>query len=119
MRAMWEYIGAEFGKLYQWGRGGRTLAPEGLVKQHGGSSFSLREDYCAEMSIARVVEVLRIVESFNDAVESWCASVPEYWREHCADEDREELSAKRRAAYLKGIETRERNYWNARDVVTI
>jgi hypothetical protein len=26
---------ARFGKVYQWGRGGRTLAPEGLVDSSG------------------------------------------------------------------------------------
>jgi hypothetical protein len=80
----WQAIG-EYGKLYSWGRGGRTLAPDSLIKQRGGSSFSVREDYADDMPIAAVVELTRIVESFNRYVESWCESVPEQWSEQQAE----------------------------------
>jgi len=49
----------------------------------------------------------------------WCAGVPEMWREHCAEEDAEARAEKARAAQAKAKETRERNYWAARDVQTI
>ena len=70
--AAWESI-SEYGKLYQWGRGGRTLAPDRLVKTHGGSSFSMRENYADDMPLADVVELIRIVEAFNRYVAAWCS----------------------------------------------
>jgi len=76
----WERI-TEFGKLYAWGRGGRTLAPDNLIRQRGGGSFSIKEDYCDDMPIGAVVDLIRIVESFNRAVNAWCDSVPELWKE--------------------------------------
>lgn len=111
--AMWERI-TEYGKLYQYGRGGRTLAPDGLWNDRGGPKWAAEEH-----SIADCVELIRIVESFNRYVTAWCSSVPEQWREHCAEEDAQALTDKRRAAAAKETETRERNYWNARDVMTV
>lgn len=104
--AQWERI-SEYGKLYTWGRGGRTLAPDGLVSQRGGSSFSIRIDAHDEMPIARVVEMIRIVESFNAYVRSWNRAVPDLWSDHCAV-----LSADARR------EADEVAYWEARDVAT-
>jgi len=115
--SFWECI-TDYGKLYQWGRGGRTLAPNDLITQHGGSSFSAKEDYAADMAPAALVDLIRIIESFNRHVGAWCASVPEQWREHCASEDAEEKAAKQRTTIRKAKETRERNYWAARDTVT-
>lgn len=115
--ALWERI-CEFGKLYQWGRGGRTLAPKYLVKQHGGSSFSIKDDYAEEMNPAACVDLIGVLESFNRYVGAWCTGVPWMWREHCETEDAEEKAAKVRASVRKAKETRERNYWAARDMVT-
>lgn len=111
--AAWERI-EEYGDLYQYGRGGRTLAPDGLYSDRRGGKW-----YPAEHSIADCVELIRIVESFNRYVARWCADVPELWREHCADEDAQALAEKRAAAARKAKETRERRYWEARDVCTI
>ena len=117
-RNAWERI-SEFGKLYQYGRGGRTLAPSDLIQTRGGSGFSIKEDAFAEFSAARLVDAIRILESFNAFVGAWCKGVPDMWREHCEEEDAAELSAKRAASARKGKETRERNYWAARDVATV
>lgn len=116
--ALWDRIG-EYGNLYQWGRGGRTLAPDGLISQRGGSSFIIREDAATECSIADCIELIRIVESFNRYVTAWCAYVPRMWDEYCADADAEALAEKRAAAARKAKETRERNYWACRDVMTV
>lgn len=78
--APWERI-SQYGKLYSWGRGGRTIAPNDLVKQCGGSSFVLRESLPDEMSIEDCVELIRVVESFNQYVKNWNKSVPELWEE--------------------------------------
>lgn len=115
--AQWERI-TKYGKLYSWGRGGRTLAPKDLARTGGGGSFSLKAD-CDDRSIADCVELIRIVESFNRYVESWCKSVPEQWREHCAEENARTLADKCANAARKAKETRERRYWEARDVCTI
>jgi hypothetical protein len=91
VNAQWERVREEFGELYQWGRGGRTLAPKDLVKQRGGSSFAMIEDAFDEKSIAATVDVVLILESFNAYVESWCKGVPEMWREHVREEADEGL----------------------------
>lgn len=88
---MWEYITETYGKLYQYGRGGRTLAPESLVRTRGGSSFSVDESYFEDRSIASVVEGIQILESFNDYVEKWCKGVPEMWKDYVRENTLEGL----------------------------
>ena len=83
--AMWEYIG-NYGKVYSWGRGGRTLAPGDLIKTRGGSSFSIRESIADEMPVSEVVTLIRVVESFNRFVGAWCDDVPNMWNEYYQDE---------------------------------
>lgn len=114
---LWETI-TDYGELYQWGRGGRTLAPKDLVSQRGGSSFSIREDYTDEMQPAALVDFIRVVESFNRYVGAWCAGVPSMWREYCAKLDAEEKRERDSIKASKAKETKERNYWACRDVVT-
>lgn len=77
------------GKLYTWGRGGRTLAPNGLINQRGGSSFSVKsashfEDWCN----AALVELVQQVEAFNEYVERWnsCENLQALWDDYCANE---------------------------------
>ena len=77
--ARWEEI-TDYGKLYTYGRGGRTLAPADLIT--GNRSPNPREDYCDEMSIPATIELIRIVESFNRFVAAWCKGVPAMWAEH-------------------------------------
>lgn len=83
----------EWGKLYQWGRGGRTLAPEDLVKTGGGSSFRVKDsDYFEDMSNADLTDMIQVVEAFNKYVETWNKGIPEMWKEEKeerkTDEDR-------------------------------
>jgi hypothetical protein len=96
--ALWEFIG-EYGKLYQYGRGGRTLAPDDLVRSRG-MSWGIREDYAEEISIAACVRLIQIVESFNRYVAEWCRSVPEQWAEVVRERKAEER-AQRRACLAK------------------
>lgn len=79
--APWEWTSHLFGKLYTWGRGGRTLAPEKLVKTGGGDSFGLRKDYFEDRPIREVTQAIRVLESFNQHVADWCQSVPDMFRE--------------------------------------
>lgn len=81
----WECI-CEFGKLYQYGRGGRTLAPNKLIRNGGGNRFSIIEDYVEETCIEYTTRFIKIVESFNAFCESWCKSVPEQWDEYYKEE---------------------------------
>lgn len=83
--ATWERIN-EFGTIYTYGRGGRTLAPEKLVKHGGGGSFGMNCGYVDDISIADCVELIRIVESFNAYVAVWCRSVPIMWYEYFEEE---------------------------------
>lgn len=115
--ALWETI-TDYGELYQWGRGGCTLAPNDLIRTGGGSSFSIREDYADEMQPAALVDFIRVIESFNRIVGAWCKHVPEMWREHCAEIDADAKAEKARIAAAKAKETRERNYWAFRGMVT-
>jgi hypothetical protein len=80
--ALWEEIGS-YGTLSQWGRGGRTLAPDKLVHRRGGSAFSIRsaEDVAENMRYADMVRLTLVLESFNAYVKAWCPSIPEVWKE--------------------------------------
>lgn len=100
--AMWERI-SDYGKLYQYGRGGRTLAPEDLVHTGGGSSFSMCEDYPEKLDLTQCVRLIRIVESFNRNVAQWCASVPELWAEYWKELQRDERRAKHYAKIARDV----------------
>lgn len=89
--APWEWTTHLFGELYQWGRGGRTLAPEKLVKARGGSSFSLQTDYFEDQPIREVTHAIRVLESFNEHVRDWCKSVPDMFKEE-TEADAEEAA---------------------------
>jgi hypothetical protein len=106
--ARWEWTRERFGRIYSWGRGGRTVAPEGLIRTHGGSRFSTDEGLPAERSIAFCVDLILVLESFNAYVRAWCDGLPSMWREHCEELERE-----------REEERRERAEWEARDVVTV
>jgi len=89
--AAWELIG-EFGKLYQYGRGGRTLAPSDLVSRDRVNPSALEG-----RSIADLTRAILILESFNAYVGAWCEGVPEMWAEYREDERIEAGIARGRA----------------------
>lgn len=108
--AAWERIN-EWGTLYQWGRGGRTLAPADMVRECGGSSFALKvHEYDDGYSIADVVDAIRVFESFNTYVKSWCRGVPDMWEESERDRkaQEEEEAAEAEEAQQRECERRER-----------
>lgn len=82
--AMWERI-TEYGALYSYGRGGRTLAPSDLVNDRG-PSFGMRQEAACDMNMESCVELIRIVESFNAHVAAWCKGVPEMFAEYYNEE---------------------------------
>lgn len=65
----------EYGKLYQWGRGGRTVAPDELVNQRGGSGFRIKDssDF-EETSNSDLTDTIQVVEAFNHYVKAWCSA---------------------------------------------
>lgn len=70
-----EFQITDYGKIYQYGRGGRTLAPDSLIRHLGGSSFGLAQfdrsdDY---PNLAEAVEMIRIIEAFNDYTARYCS----------------------------------------------
>ncbi len=93
-RNAWERI-SEFGRLYQYGRGGRTVAPNSLWRD-GGSGHGPKRDAIEGMSQASLVELALIVESFNRVVRDWCESVPGNWRETCETRKSERFDAEAR-----------------------
>lgn len=95
--ARWERI-SDYGEIYQYGRGGRTLAPCGLIRSRGGSGYHiLADDIADEWSIPRLVELILTVEAFNAHVESWCKSVPKMW-----EEEKKETGLNRRIWHYDG-----------------
>ena len=65
----------EYGKVYTWGRGGRTVCPDKLISQRGGSSFRVKSVDDLEMNYTEMRRLLRILKAFNDHVESFCRTV--------------------------------------------
>ncbi len=76
------------GGLYQWGRCGRTLAPSCMIKQRGGSSFSVDESYGEEDRTETKTDLILRLEAFNQYVNLWNKSIPEEW-EYIKSEDPE------------------------------
>jgi len=64
----------EYGELFQWGRGGRTVAPKNLVLHRGGGSFKIlnaQEPEFENMSNADLTDMIQVLEAFNTYVENW------------------------------------------------
>lgn len=78
--AAWECI-SEFGKLYTIGRGGATLIPEEFMTLIP-EEFIGSTNAATFSAIESVTRAIRIIESFNEFVRSWCAGVPDLWNEH-------------------------------------
>lgn len=65
----------EFGELFQWGRGGRTVAPENLINSRGGSYFRIKDSsYFEGMSNLDLTDMIQVIEAFNTYIEKWCSS---------------------------------------------
>lgn len=74
----WEWI-TDYGQVFQFGRGGRTLAPRELII--GGITWRVQDEYFNTYPISDVVDAIRIIESFNRYVGNWCRAVPSLWAE--------------------------------------
>ena len=77
----------EYGKLYTWGRGGRTLAPDELIRQRGGSSFSIKNPEDLTLTLEEKTDMILTLEAFNASVEEWnsAENLREMWLEFYSD----------------------------------
>jgi hypothetical protein len=66
-----------YGEVYQWGRGGRTLAPSGLIIQRGGSSFRIKGIEDLDLEPQEFRALYKMLKRFNDAVQNWCSTRPD------------------------------------------
>jgi hypothetical protein len=64
-----------YGPVYQFGRGGRTLAPEGLVDS-GGYPLDA-ETLFYDRSDEELEQILTELAHFNKQVRDWCQTVPD------------------------------------------
>jgi len=91
-----------YGKVYSYGRGGRTLAPESLIDSGGGVSFRVKEVENLELSYNEMRKLLRVLTKFNDLVEDFCKNVIDSSIEFIREEhskDIEENKDKKRQHY--------------------
>ena len=77
----WKRI-SNYGKVQQWGRGGRTVAPEHFVNDTYGFGIPLISWDLYGSSISELIRLTEIVDSFNAYVGVWCQGVSERWTEY-------------------------------------
>lgn len=68
----------QYGPVYQYGRGGRTLAPSKLVSHRGNP---IRD--CTELCLSplEMRSLLKQLLEFNRSIAAWCKSVAEQWQD--------------------------------------
>lgn len=64
-----------YGRVFQWGRGGRTLAPEGLINIGGGSQFSIKSVEDLELSVSETRSLITTLRAFNQLVRDYSHSI--------------------------------------------
>lgn len=62
-----------YGKVYQYGRGGRTVCPEKLVS--GGVYWRIKKVTDLEMTASELRTLLKVLKKFNALVRDFCSSV--------------------------------------------
>ena len=67
----------DYGKLYQYGRGGRTLAPSQLVSRNG------RPIQEQDINMADATDMIMVLEAFNHYVGEWnkASNLTSAWKE--------------------------------------
>lgn len=80
----------QYGKVYSWGRGGRTVAPIDMISRRGGSSYSIKQFDTEDMSLEKMVDMILVVEAFNEYVREWNESIPAMWADDCMEKMIEE-----------------------------
>lgn len=85
----------KYGEVYQWGRGGRTVAPQNLIKQKGGSSFSIRKIEDLDLSAIELRRLYKTLIKFNRLVSEFCSSITDSTIEFVRESYAEELETNR------------------------
>lgn len=67
----------DYGEVYAFGRGGRTLAPENLIETLGGSRFRIKGVYELNLTPLEMRKLLKTLRLFNEQVRLWCRTVPD------------------------------------------
>lgn len=76
-----------YGKLYVYGRGGRTVAIDGLITSRCGHFQGPNEDILDAATKAELTEIIKTVQAFNVYVKAWNDSVPDMWAEYKQEND--------------------------------
>ena len=82
----------DLGKIYQYGRGGRTVAPENFVQNTGGGSFRLRCDPL-DLENDDLAALTARLEEFNAWVRDWNASIADEYNAYRADLDTDKTAS--------------------------
>jgi hypothetical protein len=80
-----------YGEVYQYGRGGRTLAPDNLIRMRGGSSFSIKNVDDLELNYLEMRKLLKTLRKFNKLVNEFCSNVVKHSHEFITSEYSEEI----------------------------
>lgn len=73
------YIVREYGAVYSYGRGGRTLAPENWIASTG-RGFNPVQYEAEDISAEKAAVMLQDVRLFNSWVKSWCNFAPDNYK---------------------------------------
>lgn len=84
--ALYERI-INYGTLYTYGRGGRTLAPSDLVDTRQGHMQRPNMDFLESLTRGGLTELILVVESFNKYVKDWNNSLDTLWNEYKLEND--------------------------------
>lgn len=82
-----------YGRIYSYGRGGRTLAPDEWII--GRREFSAKQYDYEDLTAEQAADTLRDVREFNAYIRSWCDHAAESYREECAERLSETIDEKR------------------------
>jgi len=70
-----------YGQLYQYGRGGRTVMPDKLINTQMHHYSKPNEDYLEACNNAELTELIKCIEAFYTYTVSWNESIPSQWAE--------------------------------------
>lgn len=70
---------SDLGEIYQYGRGGRTVAPSNFVRSLGGGAFRMLDSDNVDPDTAERLAIR--LEEFNETVRSWNKSIASWWTE--------------------------------------
>lgn len=69
-----QYIARDYGKVYTYGRGGRTCAPKSWIHTGGGSTFNVSMPETDDLSRTAILRLALDVEAWNEYVKAECSS---------------------------------------------